>query len=797
MQDDTSYVNLLEATFTADDRRQLAKEGKAKPDGSFPIRNVEDLKHAISDFGRAGSNKGDKDWILRRAKELGADDQLPDEWKEVITGAERLTIGAGTGASSLVQLIEVDKTGKECELMLIEQGTSKNKYHYPKAILEAAAPLFNGVYAFADHTNDQEQAVRPERSVRDKVGRWSNVHYGQATVGGRLTEGLIGHLKVIAPWMRDLLRESVEMGEPDFVGVSIDALGISTPKTQGGQKVKEVTKIQKVFSVDVVTSPSAGGHLMRLVASDTTERRTRLENESEGAGGATATAMPMTPAEMATIVREQVSSILREVAMPLQEALNAQKLQVERLTESQRVAAQREKFSAAIDAATGLSELGQERLRHSFEDTAVRRDLKDEEVLAAIRESVQYEAQLLQNMGGNSGPRSTPRVSVGATEFDQHYQALVGMFENQDQIVNGKAIPRYRTIKEAYCRWSQRDSFEVDPDEIQAAFSTKYDSRQDHKRIQESVSTATWGQVYADVLYLMLIKAYRTNPVYNKWRAVVSDIENVPDFQQRHWTRLGGYGDLTTVPETATYPLMTSSTNEEVKYSVAKRGGLDDVTFEAIANDRVGSIRRIPIGMARAAARTLFKFVMNLITTSNPVMSYDSVALYNSAHGNGPDSNALSLTAIQTAIVKMRAQTAFSETSEILGERNKPKVFIVPAQLELVAQRLLNPSDAYLAAIANPSTEQSLDPQAYKGMNMDYIVYDVLTSSTAWWAVADPAEVATFVIGFLNGREDPELFVQDQPNVGSNFTADKVTYKVRHIYGGVVEDHRSFYQGNS
>jgi hypothetical protein len=61
--------------------------------------------------------------------------------------------------------------------------------------------------------------------------------------------------------------------------------------------------------------------------------------------------------------------------------------------------------------------------------------------------------------------------------------------------------------------------------------------------------------------------------------------------------------------------------------------------------------------------------------------------------------------------------------------------------------------------------------------------------------VADPKEVPTMVMGFLNGNREPEMFVQDQPNVGSVFTADKISYKVRHIYGGVIEDHRSFYRG--
>ena len=43
-------------------------------------------------------------------------------------------------------------------------------------------------------------------------------------------------------------------------------------------------------------------------------------------------------------------------------------------------------------------------------------------------------------------------------------------------------------------------------------------------------------------------------------------------------------------------------------------------------------------------------------------------------------------------------------------------------------------------------------------------------------------------------RTEPELFTQDQANVGSAFTADKISYKVRHVFGGEVQEHRSFYR---
>ena len=62
------------------ERRKLADEGKALPDGSFPIRNREDLKDAIRSYGRAKDKAEAKRWIARRARELRAEKELPEDW---------------------------------------------------------------------------------------------------------------------------------------------------------------------------------------------------------------------------------------------------------------------------------------------------------------------------------------------------------------------------------------------------------------------------------------------------------------------------------------------------------------------------------------------------------------------------------------------------------------------------------------------------------------------------------------------------------------------------------------------
>ena len=68
-------------TFTGEQRRELARKGMAMSDGGYPIRNVEDLKNAIQAYGRGTNPPAVKKWIKKRAKELDAEDLLPENWE--------------------------------------------------------------------------------------------------------------------------------------------------------------------------------------------------------------------------------------------------------------------------------------------------------------------------------------------------------------------------------------------------------------------------------------------------------------------------------------------------------------------------------------------------------------------------------------------------------------------------------------------------------------------------------------------------------------------------------------------
>lgn len=82
-------LDYLKREVSQDERENLASEGKALPDGSFPIANVGDLKNAIQAVGRAKDPGKAKAHIKARAKDLGREDLIPENWqKRLVTKAE-------------------------------------------------------------------------------------------------------------------------------------------------------------------------------------------------------------------------------------------------------------------------------------------------------------------------------------------------------------------------------------------------------------------------------------------------------------------------------------------------------------------------------------------------------------------------------------------------------------------------------------------------------------------------------------------------------------------------------------
>jgi hypothetical protein len=68
-------------------RQKLAKEGKALPDGSYPITNLDSLKDSIQAYGRSkpGKRAAVRRHIMKMARKFDRPDLIPENWKSLST----------------------------------------------------------------------------------------------------------------------------------------------------------------------------------------------------------------------------------------------------------------------------------------------------------------------------------------------------------------------------------------------------------------------------------------------------------------------------------------------------------------------------------------------------------------------------------------------------------------------------------------------------------------------------------------------------------------------------------------
>lgn len=84
------------AKISTEERMKLAEEGKALPDGAYPIRNVEDLKNAIQAYGRSkpSERRMVRKHIIKRARQLKQVDLIPENWMNAASSEAEAMVAA-------------------------------------------------------------------------------------------------------------------------------------------------------------------------------------------------------------------------------------------------------------------------------------------------------------------------------------------------------------------------------------------------------------------------------------------------------------------------------------------------------------------------------------------------------------------------------------------------------------------------------------------------------------------------------------------------------------------------------
>ena len=70
----------IKQAFSEERRMEMAKEGTALEDGSYPIASETDLRNAIQAYGRAKDKEAAKKHIMKRAQALKLESLIPGNW---------------------------------------------------------------------------------------------------------------------------------------------------------------------------------------------------------------------------------------------------------------------------------------------------------------------------------------------------------------------------------------------------------------------------------------------------------------------------------------------------------------------------------------------------------------------------------------------------------------------------------------------------------------------------------------------------------------------------------------------
>jgi len=628
-----------------------------------------------------------------------------------------------------------DSGGRVFRVRLIRYGESRNARDYPESVLRTAARLYEGAKAYDHHRTLEELQTS---TVQGLVGTYLNV--------AAEADGLYGDLHLlpsathIAEAFDQSLANQADELQP-LVGISHDVQARFRSVERDGRRLQECTAIVAVQSADVVADPAAGGQATRTLAGGPAvePKQTKEGTVPEPEEVRTSEAVP----PKFTRSSLQGRSLVR---MAVAEGL------VEGFSDAQRT-------SITEAVLTRLPEDG----------------FTESEILAAV-EGFKMASDTL---GLANLKPTVEHVVVTQEEIDKKRDRL---FESLSATSSGG----YMSIRQAYADITGMRGIDMLSAELPQRIlrESHYGPLlgEDPSRASEAITSGTWGYVLADALHRRMIQDYN-RPTLQLWRQLVSNIVPRSDFRSNKITRMGGYGTLPVVIEGGTYQPLASPTDEQATYAVIKRGGVEELTMETIANDDMGAVQRIPRALARAAAIGLYRFVIDTLIQANPTI-YDSVALFHASHNNTATGAALSQSTLSAARIAMRKQAAFGASLDVLGLT--PKYLLVPPDLEEIAYQLCTSAVAIPSTPAGPTNT----PNIHQGLTP--LVMSHWTDVDDWILLADPADCPTIEVGFFNGQEEPELFVQDDPNQGARFSADKVLYKIRHIYNGAILDYRGF-----
>jgi hypothetical protein len=561
-----------------------------------------------------------------------------------------------------------------------------------------------------------------------------------------------------------------------------------------GRKVVDINGFNRADSLDVVSRPAAGGKFIRAVAGMPAPQEE--ENSMKRFLALIKQKRPdlLVGKDEAVLTDQEIDGLVRMAMEPKDGGNQIDQTQLVTKDELVIMRCGMALDKKLADADLALPAVSIERIRSQFDGRA----FASEDLDKAITAEKDYLAKIHDSQVIVIGAGS---ISGGLGSFARACMAADKMFglKKQDMIdmaklrrLDGKAVfedvrsvqdydgfddvPSFSSLREMY-------SYFTGDHEVSGRFNRK--ALAPELRSSMDITSGTFTYVMGNTLGRRLVGIYKAMAFLEE--KLISIKKSVKDFRTQEAVLVGGFPDLATAdPESGDYKEIAGVTDEESSYTVAQKGNILSISRKTIINDDVSIIQRLIDGLGRAARRTHAKYVWALITAN--ANCSDGTAMFTAGHGN-LGSTALSNATALTAYLALGKMTE-KDSGERIGLLSDPSIqpnLFGPIDLITTVQQIAE-DDFYFSS--NDLTTKVRNPLKGK---VNGVINPLLTDTNDWFMLLPPEVIDLIEMGYLNGKEDPELFVCDGVQAEQVFVADKIRYKIRHEYAGANIDYRGGY----
>lgn len=364
----------------------------------------------------------------------------------------------------------------------------------------------------------------------------------------------------------------------------------------------------------------------------------------------------------------------------------------------------------------------------------------------------------------------TSHVVVVADEEDKYRAAardglLLRMGETIEKPAPGaesfRGMSLHQLMADCAMRCGVKNAHRLSPDELWREMALQ--SR------GQFADTNSFISIINSTLHATIARAYATAPTtYQYWTSTGSN----PDFKKMTRYRLAATGEMQEIPENGEFKTVGGK-DEGVETGLKTYGKKFGFSRQTIINDDLGTVSRLITAQVRSNQRFINQKCYEALTKNAKI--YDGKNLFDASHHNLFTGAEPSIASFNEMIVAMSQQKDIDNKGVL---NIKPRFVLAPVALGMAIRQILEST-----ADPNGANSGVVNPMRGAFQLITDAQLDIVNPK-GYYAIADPNDVDTIEVTYLNGKRTPTL----ESRVSWDTLG--IEYRMFHDFGINIIDYR-------